>query len=282
MTLSRVVSTKIIKVNKQQFRSQADLLAVEEPLEIRLGFGSIEDRQEKSLAITMRTPGHDFELTLGFLISEGMIQSASDALSIKYCQDRGRATHPENIVRVELIPDIQVDIKKLARHFYTSSSCGVCGKASIESIQVTACPYLAAPSWQVSSDLIIQLPEKLREAQAVFKHTGALHATALFNQSGELLQLREDIGRHNAMDKIIGWASFQNKLPLGQNLALLSGRISFELVQKALVGGIPILVAIGAPSSLAVDLAQEFGMTLIGFVRSGSFNIYTHSERIQL
>lgn len=280
MPLSKVAATKILKIKNGKQHPQPDLLAVEEPLEIRLGFGPLHQRQEKNLAITMRTPGHDFELALGFLMSESIIQSNQDILSIKYCPNQSPQSTYENSVRVELQPDVPIDFEKLNRHFYTSSSCGVCGKASLDSIQATGCAPLPSFSFKISSDLISQLPSKLRLAQAVFEHTGGLHASALFDQDGSLLQLREDIGRHNAMDKIIGWAAFHNQIPLGLHLILVSGRLSFEVVQKALLAGVPILAAIGAPSSLAVQLAQEFQLTLIGFVRPDSYNIYSCPERI--
>ena len=252
-----------------------DALAVEEPLEIRLGYEAAGERQQQSISITMRTPGNDFDLAAGFLFTEGIVQDARQIVDIKHCGEQG------NVVKVELAAAVQIDFARLQRHFYTSSSCGVCGKTSIEALQATACPILPKTDWQLAAAIIHDLPTKLRAAQSVFDSTGGLHAAALFQVTGELVALREDVGRHNAVDKIIG-AQFQaGHTPLHEKLLLVSGRASFELVQKALMAGIPILAAVGAPSSLAVELASEFGMTLIGFVRDGRFNIYCGAARIQ-
>lgn len=259
---------------------QPDLLAVEEPMEIRLGYGEATNRQQQSLSVTMRTPGHDFELALGFLFGEGIIQAREQVHSVRHCTDLGRQETPGNIVRVELQPDVPVELGTLARHFYTTSSCGVCGKASIDAVRQTGCPLLPPAQPFVSPELIHRLPDQLRAAQAVFEHTGGLHAAALFDRSGTLRLLREDVGRHNALDKVIGAALQQGLLPLHDSLLLLSGRISFELVQKALMVGIPLVAAVGAPSSLAVQMAADVGMTLLGFVRQQSFNVYTYPERI--
>ncbi|GAB4403252.1 MAG: formate dehydrogenase accessory sulfurtransferase FdhD [Microscillaceae bacterium] len=280
MSALRIASVQIHKVNSGTFGPvEPDLLAVEEPLEIRLGYGPLWERQWTSLSVTMRTPGHDFELVAGFLCSEGMLAQPNALLSVKYCQD----TPPEgfgNVVRVELHPEVLFDLEKLHRHFFTSSSCGVCGKASIASLEAAACPILPPKNIEIKASTLLQLPILLRKAQTAFDHTGGLHATALFTSEGKLLAVREDVGRHNAMDKIIGWALQRNLLPLHPYLALVSGRLSFELVQKALRAGISVLVAVGAPSSLAVQLARDFGLTLIGFLREERFNIYTHPERI--
>ena len=272
-----VQNTQLIKVARNGGLKQSDLLAVEEPLEIRLGFGVASEREQKSLSVTMRTPGHDFELALGFLLTEGIISSGEQVESIKYCNSVKQEEF-ENVVRVELKPDVQIDFKKFQRHFYTSSSCGVCGKSSIDAIKVKG--KAIESGLTLSSSVIYSLPDKLRKAQLVFEHTGGLHASALFNQAGELIILREDVGRHNALDKIIGAMLFKNEVPMSDFILMLSGRTSFELVQKAAVAGIPVIAAVGAPSSLAVDLAKETGMTLLGFVREGGFNIYCGEQRI--
>ena len=272
-----VQNTQLIKVARNGGLKQSDLLAVEEPLEIRLGFGVASEREQKSLSVTMRTPGHDFELALGFLLTEGIISSGEQVESIKYCNSVKQEEF-ENVVRVELKPDVQIDFKKFQRHFYTSSSCGVCGKSSIDAIKVKG--KAIESGLTLSSSVIYSLPDKLRKAQHVFEHTGGLHASALFNQAGALIILREDVGRHNALDKVIGAMLLKKEVPLSNFILLVSGRTSFELVQKAAVAGIPVIAAVGAPSSLAVDLAKETGITLLGFVREGGFNIYCGEQRI--
>ncbi len=257
-----------------------DLLAVEEPLEIRIGFGSENNRQQKNISVTMRTPGNDFELASGFLFTEGILKNKDDILSIKYCTDLNTFENQENIVRVELKPHVEFDLKFLERNFYTSSSCGVCGKASIDAVR-TVCEINAdSDNLSIQSSLIIQLPELLRKQQNVFEYTGGLHACALFDLEGKILLVREDVGRHNALDKLAGAALVSDLLPLNKHMLLLSGRASFELIQKAAMCGIKMVCAVGAPSSLAVQMANEFGITLIGFLRNGSFNIYSKSERI--
>ena len=251
-----------------------DFLAIEEPLEIRLEYSVENQRITQSISITMRTPGHDFDLALGFLLTEGIIQHPEQIEGIEHCDAQN------NVVKISLQTGLAVDVARLQRNFYTSSSCGVCGKTSIEALQMNACPMLPKIENFVEAKIIHSLPEKLRAAQAVFDSTGGLHAAGLFDAAGNLLALREDVGRHNAVDKVIG-AQFQNKfIPLHDKVLLVSGRASFELVQKSLMAGIPVLAAVGAPSSLAVELANNFGMTLIGFVRDQRFNIYSHAERI--
>ncbi|MCS6972893.1 MAG: formate dehydrogenase accessory sulfurtransferase FdhD [Cyclobacteriaceae bacterium] len=256
-----------------------DLLAVEEPLEIRLGFGPVSERQQRSLSVTLRTPGHDFELALGFLFTEGIINSMDDVGQVAYCRDVGRQQQ-DNIVRVELQPHIAPDWQKLQRNFYTTSSCGVCGKSSIEAVQ-QRCNVLA-DTFTLPAGMIYSLPEVMRTSQPVFTHTGGLHASALFSTKGELKILREDVGRHNALDKVIGAMFMQNRLPLSDYLLLVSGRAGFELVQKAVMAGLAVMVAVGAPSSLAVELAQQCNLTLIGFARDNKFNIYAGAHRIIL
>jgi FdhD protein len=239
-----------------------DLVAVEEPLQIRLG--------ERDVAITMRTPGQDRELALGFLYTEGLVTSPDQVADI--CVDDSGA------VIVSLANGLTPDID--ARRFYVTSSCGVCGKASIDALAASGCAMLPAGQPKLSTDLVPHFPTKLREAQAIFEHTGGLHAGGLFNTAGELRYLREDVGRHNAVDKLIGAAFLEGQLPLHEHVLMLSGRISFELVQKAVAAGIPIVIAVGAPTSLAIETALRFGMTLIGFVRGGKFNVYAGGDRL--
>ncbi len=280
---SSVAEVSVHKINgTHPFTLEQDALAVEEPLEIRLGYEADGQRTAKSISITMRTPGHDFDLAAGFLFTEGIVQSAEQIRDIQHCggMGGGMGGGKDNVVKVELAAGVPIDFARLERHFYTSSSCGVCGKTSIEALQVTACPALPKHGFQVAAAVIHDLPAKLRAAQSVFDSTGGLHAAALFHAAGDLIALREDVGRHNAVDKLIGAQFRAGNTPLPERLLLVSGRASFELVQKALLGGIPILAAVGAPSSLAVELANNFGMTLIGFVRDERFNIYCGAERI--
>jgi len=275
---SNITPVEIKKVSNGKFETVPDLLASEEPLEIRIGFGPLGNREQKSLSVTMRTPGHDYELAVGFLFTEGIITWFEQVESVKFCEDRGKQEQKENVVRVELKPEVSIDFEKLQRHFYTSSSCGVCGKTSIDSVKVH-CMNIQG-DFTVSSDVIHSLPDTLRKSQAVFEHTGGLHASALFDSLGNIVLLREDVGRHNALDKLVGAMLFKEATPLSTYILLVSGRISFELVQKAAVAGVPILAAVGAPSSLAVQLAKEVGMTLLGFVRDKRFNIYSGEQRV--
>jgi len=279
--LSPSVSTVKIKKIKNESRSYADdLLAAEEPLEIRLGYGRAGERYQKNISVTMRTPGNDFELALGFLFTEGIIKNYEDVKYIRYCSDSNRIENKENIVRAELNENILPDLKRLERNFYTSSSCGVCGKASIDSVKTICNSKPFGETLFVDEKYLFTLTEKLNQQQNIFKHTGGLHASALFDSSGELILSREDIGRHNALDKLIGAAFASEMTPLEKYVLLLSGRASFELIQKAAVSGISIVAAVGAPSGLAVSLAKEFNMTLIGFLRNERFNIYSVEERI--
>ncbi|GIV38146.1 MAG: sulfurtransferase FdhD [Cyclobacteriaceae bacterium] len=274
-----VAGVRIQCVEGVSIKEKPDLLAVEEPLEIRLGYGPVAERQQRALSVTMRTPGHDFELVLGFLFTEGIIHDRGDVSNIVYCQDAGRQQQP-NIVRVELQPHTIPDWHKLQRHFYTSSSCGVCGKTSIEAVRQQC--KLLPHSCTASSGLIGSLPERMCGYQLVFAHTGGLHAAALFKTTGELVCLREDVGRHNALDKVIGAMFTRQQLPLHGYILLVSGRAGFELVQKAAMAGVEIMVAVGAPSALAVELARQCNITLVGFARENRFNIYSGSERISL
>jgi len=272
----------IHKVNDQKQTAFEDVLAVEEPLEIRLGYGPSQHRQTKSLAVTMRTPGADFDLVAGFLYTEGIINSRQDILQIRFVGDQLSPEAQENVVQVDLRANVPIDFEKLNRHFYTASSCGICGKASLEMVQM-ACPFVLLGDYpQVDSAVLTSLPDQLRQQQSLFALTGGIHASGLFNTTGELLYLREDVGRHNALDKVIGAAMTQMPLPLKDTILLVSGRASFELVQKALMAGIPILAAVGAPSSLAVELAEAYNMTLIGFLRGKNYNVYSGLERLKM
>ncbi len=261
------------RVEHGRTTERPDDLAVEEPLEIRLAFDQDGRRVRRGISVTMRTPGHDGELAVGFLFTEGILASADQVADI---EEWGRG----NVVRVGLAPGVSVDLARLERHFYTASSCGVCGKAALEAVRVKpdAAPIAGRPL--VRADLIRRLPETLRSAQGVFDRTGGLHAAALFDPEGQWIAVREDVGRHNALDKVIGASLLAGQLPLHDAILLVSGRASFELVQKAAVAGIPILAAVGAPSSLAVELAREHGLSLIGFVRSDRFNIYAGPDRV--
>jgi FdhD protein len=278
MKTSFAVQTGIIKVNSAGMHTQDDMLAAEEPLEIRISFYVSGRRMEKSISVTMRTPGNDFDLATGFLFTEGIIKCMNDINTIKHCN----GLH-ENVVRIELKDDVEVELGRLERNFYTTSSCGVCGKSSIEAVK-TICRSVASKNddLRFSSDTIYSLPAILRGRQDVFDVTGGLHACGLFDTSGNLLIAREDVGRHNALDKLIGSVLNQTVISFDSSLLLLSGRASFELIQKAYMAGIKVVAAIGAPSSLAVQVAEEFGMTLIGFLRNKSFNIYTCAERITI
>lgn len=251
-----------------------DLLVTEEPLEIRLGHGPLEDRHELQLSVTMRTPGNDMELALGFLMTEGVIVDREQVLRVAYCEDVAEEERG-NVVRVELHPLHSVEPAKWQRNFYTSSSCGVCGKASIEAVR-TVCSTDLGKRAALRNELISDLPVRMREAQTLFKHTGGIHAAALFNADGELLVLREDVGRHNAVDKVAG-AMLNGGIGTDNTVLLVSGRAGFELVQKSVMMGIPAMAAVGAPSSLAVELARSHGQLLIGFLRGERFNIYSGS-----
>jgi FdhD protein len=247
---------------------ETDLLAVEEPLEIRLEYGSEGQRINRNLSITMRTPGADEDLAIGFLFTEGIVRELRDVAHVR--------TILLNSVLVSLRPELAFDMQKLERHFYTSSSCGVCGKSSIDAVRTVADPrFRASPkTFPLNPEVVYKLPDTLRQAQSTFDATGGLHASAIFDQNGRLLALREDVGRHNALDKLVGHCLQQGMLPLDEHILLLSGRASFELVQKAAMAGIRMVCAVGAPSSLAVETARSFDMTLIGFLREGRFNVY--------
>lgn len=246
-----------------------DNLAAEEPLEIRV--------RGKSVAITMRTPGHDEELAAGFLLSEGLIRQRAHVTAISHCQ-QGEAADHGNTLNVFLAPDVTVDFEQLTRHVFATSSCGLCGKASIEAVHQHFPPVTSRVT--VSPRIILQLPLRLRAVQKTFAKTGGLHAAAIFDAQGKLIVSREDVGRHNAVDKVIGHGFLKGLLPLDKHVLLVSGRASFEIMQKALAAKVPIVCAVSAPSSLAVEFARESGQTLVGFLRNETMNIYTHPDRL--
>ena len=263
----------IDRVEHHSFTAVSDELAVEEPLEIRV--------QDRGLSVTMRTPGHDEELAAGFLVTEGVIRRREDLVDLRVCGPT------RNVVKATLAPGVAVDWARLERHVYTSSSCGLCGKTSLAAVRALrppgedpdgARPRPDEP--RLTPELVHSLPARLADAQPLFRQTGGLHATALFSPAGELLVVREDVGRHNALDKVIGHALLAGTLPLTNAVLLVSGRAGFELVQKAVVAGAPVLAAVGAPSSLACELARENGLTLLGFVRGGRFNVYAGGGRL--
>jgi FdhD protein len=284
---------EVVRVSRGEIGMLQDAVAVEEPLEIQLVYGAAGNRKIKSISITMRTPGNDEELAAGFLMTEGVVRDAVhiasiDAPSTVIASPRSEAGSRQasvpagmrsQVIRVELSPDVEVSMSTLERNFYTTSSCGVCGKASLAALR-TLCPLPQHDNFSIPSDVLSSLPQQLHAAQAVFKQTGGLHAASLFTADGELHSVREDVGRHNALDKLLGEAFLQDTVPLRDYLLLLSGRASFELLQKAVMGGIPMVAAIGAPSSLAIEVAREFSITLVGFLRPDSFNIYSAPMRV--
>jgi FdhD protein len=257
-----------------QLTSRKDLLAAEEPLEILLRVGE----EQKTIAITMRTPGNDYDLVAGFLYNEGIIHTKNDFSNMTYCVDGNQQEY--NSLRVQLMADSFPDLHQLERHFFTNSACGVCGTTFLDDLSERNIPAIpAGPT--VDASLITSLPDKLRASQDLFDTTGGLHAAALFDLDGNLLAVREDVGRHNALDKLIGWGLLNDQLPFHNKILMVSGRASYELLQKSFVAGVPIFCAVSAPSSLAVDVAGRFGITLIGFLRGNKFNIYNGVERIK-
>ena len=257
-----------------------DAVAAEEPLEIRVVAEKDGKRERHGVAVTMRTPGHDFELAAGFLCGEGLLERGSEVWRIDHC-NAASAENPDNVVEVSLRPGVDFDVDRLSRHVYTSSSCGVCGRASLDAVRI-ACPQAPVGNLRLHARQLVRLPGVLREAQPVFSETGGLHAAGLFDGEGRLLVLHEDVGRHNAVDKVVGSLLLEGRLPGSDRILLVSGRASFELVQKAALAGIPVLAAVGAPSSLAIELAAEMGMTLVGFLRDERFNVYSGVDRIEL
>jgi FdhD protein len=269
---------KVIRIRDGAVSARPDTLVAEEPLEIRLN--------GKPLAITMRTPGDDFALAAGFLVSEGVLGSAAELRNIVYCAGAtADGSNTYNVVDVRTAPDVVMPDITLERNVYTTSSCGLCGKASLDAVRTTARWAIDdgdGPAMRLEPALLAELPDRLRASQRVFDRTGGLHAAALFSETGELLDVREDVGRHNAVDKLVGRALRDDVLPLSRTVLMVSGRASFELAQKAVMAGIPVLAAVSAPSSLAVDLAAETGLTLIGFLRGTSMNVYAGEERVAL
>jgi FdhD protein len=259
-------------------RERPDTLAAEEPLEIRVGPAGVK---RPALAVTMRTPGDDLDLAIGFLLTEGIIGSAEDVVTAQLCAGAD-TPNTYNVVDVVLAPGVAPPTTDPARHFYTTSSCGVCGKASIDAVRVRSRHDIAADLVEVPAAVLTTLPDKLRAAQRGFDATGGLHAASLFDADGQQICVREDVGRHNAVDKVVGWAARAGRLPAKGHILMVSGRASFELVQKATLAGIPVLAAVSAPSTLAADLATEAGMTLVGFLRGQTFNVYSGAHRITL
>jgi len=282
MSQSSIKRIPVVKVSDDRSEDVPDALAIEEPLEIRLEYGPRDNRQVQNVSVTMRTPGHDAELAAGFLFTEGIIKNSGEITAIEHCFI-ACAENKENVIQVQLAEGVIPDLRNSERNFYITSSCGVCGKGSIDAIRtVGALGGKKDDQLTVTAELLYRLPGILRKQQLVFADTGGLHASALFNKNGDLLLLREDVGRHNALDKLIGAAFNNSWLPLDECVLLLSGRASFELVQKAAMAGINIIAAVGAPSSLAVELAEEFNITLAGFLRNRRFNIYCAARRILL
>ena len=272
----QVEHISIQKLNHGKITEEVDNVAVEEPLEIQLAYSTPTGRMQKNIAVTMRTPGNDEELAAGFLFTEGIIKNSSAIEEVK------KNHHDENLIMITLHENEIPILANAARNFYSTSSCGICGKASIEAIRTVSQYVNEKESINVEASLFYNLQDQLKKQQKVFEDTGGIHASALFDLDGNFIMLREDVGRHNALDKVIGATLLNNQLPLINYILLLSGRASFELVQKALMAGIKIIAAVGAPSSLAVELAREAGITLIGFLKNDRFNIYSGQQRIKL
>jgi len=263
--------TQVSEWDDGKLRRKDDYLAVEEPLEIRI--------DEHPLSVTMRTPGHDLELAAGFLFTEGLVQRRGQILKLQTASPES-ALNSGNVVQVDLTPDAMPDFDKMRRHFFAASSCGICGKASIDSVR-SRLLQPPNPNFRLAPKVLLRMPDALRSSQDVFERTGGLHAAALFDAGGTLLALREDIGRHNAVDKLIGWALREGRLPLAESVLLVSGRGGFEIIQKAIVAGVPVVASVSAPSSLAVQLARELRLTLIGFLRGRRFVIYAGEDRLE-
>jgi FdhD protein len=265
--------TTVWKVRGDVSQKATDVLAAEEPMEIRVESGPKDHRETTSLSVTMRTPGHDFELAAGFLFTEGIVARARDLARIEYCTDAG-IEQEYNIVSAILHPQVDFRSDRLTRHFYMTSSCGVCGKTALEAIRIAVRHPIPTDKPTLDPATIATIPDRLREGQELFSETGGLHGAGLFDAKGNRTGIREDVGRHNAVDKVIGEAFMDGRVPLSDSILAVSGRGSFEILQKAAVAGIPCVVAVGAPSSMAVNIAEEFGMTLVGFARGEKFNVY--------
>jgi FdhD protein len=272
--MGRIMSRRpVLRIREDEVTRRPDTLAAEEPMEIRV--------DGRPLTVTMRTPGDDFDLAVGFLVSEGVVHAGGQVLAARYCAgatDDGTNTY--NVVDVQLDPAVPAPSASLERNFYTTSSCGVCGKASLDAVRTSSAWKVANDPLTVSASMLAELPGRLRAEQQVFDRTGGLHAAGLFSADGELLVLREDVGRHNAVDKVVGHALRNALLPLRETILIVSGRASFELVQKAVMAGVPALAAVSAPSSLAVELALDAGLTLVGFLRGPTMNVYAGAQRI--
>ena len=271
---------KIIRFSDGKLKPSDDLVVVEEPMEIRLGYGSMNNRIEESIAITMRTPGNDFELAVGFLFSEGIIHNKKDILSVKYCFTGTQNQEDKNIVRVELIPELEIDLSKQKRNFFAHSGCGICGKASIDAVYNTINHKMIDSDIKLTIKSLLQIPVKTLKHQVNFNNTGGIHSASIFDSNDNMISIKEDVGRHNAVDKVLGHFLLSDDQDLSDKILFLSGRMGFELVQKASMAHIPIVVSVGAPTSLSVKLGKELGMTLVGFTRENKFNIYCGEERI--
>ena len=270
------IAAEVWRVRPSGAAREPDAVAVEEPLEIRLAAGG----EERTVALTMRTPGHDAELAAGFLFAEGVVGGRSDRVRVEHVRAPDAAHDPANVVVAELTAPSLPDLATLERHFFATSACGVCGRAGLEALALRGAAAPAAGP-VVPAAVVCSLPAALRAGQGVFEATGGLHAAALFDAGGSLLALREDVGRHNAVDKLVGWALAADRLPLAGGILMVSGRASFEILQKALAAGVPVVCAVSAPSSLAIDVARRFGITLIGFLRGDRFNVYAGAERVE-
>lgn len=275
-----IQQVRIRQVTRESITAMEDEVAVEEPLELRLGYEANGHRTEQTICVTMRTPGPDVELALGFLFAEGVIRGMQDVRRLRHSGPRGDKRSNRNVLTVELEAGVPVSMRRLERNVFTTSSCGVCGTPSLEALGAAACPDLPPPRPMLDPDVVHRLPNALFAEQATFQQTGGLHAAALFDAAGRLQRVREDVGRHNALDKLVGSCLLERMLPLHDRIVLVSGRASYELVQKALVAGVPVLAAVGAPSSLAVELARAHGLTLLGFVQSTRYNVYSGAERL--
>ena len=274
----RTARTWISRYREGVSARRRDVVTVEEPLEIRIRWSDGQNSTQRSVAVTMRTPGEDFELAAGFLVTEGFLESPQEVQEIAYCGEGSSADR--NVVTVRLREGASFDPALINRNFYVTSSCGVCGKGSLEAIEIRGASPFASDGWRVDPNTITSLPDRLRSSQPQFHRTGGLHAAGLFGPDGSLDLLREDVGRHNAVDKVVGIGFLRGMLPLQERILMVSGRTSFEIMQKALAAGICFVASVGAPSSLAIDVAREFRMTLVGFVRDGGFNVYSGPERV--
>ncbi len=274
----RAARVRVGRLRQGRFAARGDSVAVEEPLEVRLEVPDGRDVREHPVSVTMRTPGDDFELAAGFLFTEGVVSDPAALAGVRYC----RSVEPQeyNVVTASLRDPAAFDPSSLARNFYVTSSCGVCGKASLEAVEVMGCRPVAPGTLSIGEAAVRALPGRLREAQRVFDRTGGIHAAGLFDASGRVTAVREDVGRHNAVDKVVGFLVLSRELPGSDRGLVVSGRSSFEILQKAAMAGFPMVVAVGAPSSLAVDFARRFDMTLVGFASRGGYNVYSGGERI--